>query len=81
MRNYNNNNIVKFIFKFLSIFQTQEKTDYIAVLDRQLLEHMCQALRILVSRTNQVLHFLTSTHWRVSHLLPKKSKKCHIMQQ
>ena len=73
MRNYNKDNTAKFIFKFLSIFQTQEKINYhIAVLDRQLLQHMCQALHILVSCTNQVLHFLTSTHWCVSKLLPKK---------
>jgi glycyl-tRNA synthetase beta subunit len=76
MRNYNNDNIVKFLFKFLSIFQTQEKINYyIAVLDRQLLQHMCEALHILVSSTNEVLHFFTSTHWRVSNLLPKKKKK------
>jgi hypothetical protein len=44
MQNYNKDNTVKFIFKFPSIFQTQEKIDYyIAVLDRQLLQHVCQA--------------------------------------
>lgn len=80
MRNYNNDNIVKFLFKFLSIFHTSERTDYYnAVLDRQLLQHMCQALHILVSRTNQVLHFLTSTHWRVSKLLPKKPKQNDVL--
>jgi hypothetical protein len=72
MRIYNNDNIVKFLFTLISIFQPQEKIDYyIAVLDRQLLQHMCQALHIVVSRTYQVLHFLTSTHWRVSKLLKK----------
>ena len=54
MRNYNNDNIVKFLFTFLSIFHTPKKIYYyIAVLDRQLLQHMCQALHILVSRANQ----------------------------
>ena len=80
MRNYNNDNIVKFLFKFISIFHTPEKIDYyIAALHRQLLQHMCQALHILVSRTNQVLHFLTSTHWRVSKLLPKKPKQNGVL--
>ena len=79
MRNYNNDYIVMFLFKFLSIFLTQEKIYYIAVPNRQLLQHMCEALHILVSRTNQVLHFLTGTHWRVSKLLPKKRKKTGVL--
>ena len=59
MRSYNKDNTVKFVFKFVPIFQTPEIIDYyVAVLHRQLLQHMCPALHILVSRTNQVLHFL-----------------------
>ena len=45
MRSYNNDNMVKFILKFVSIFETGEVIHYYnAVLDRQLLQHMCQAV-------------------------------------
>lgn len=55
MRSYNNDNVVTFTFQFVSIFETREAIHYyIAVLVRQLLQHVCQAVHTLTTSTNQV---------------------------